>query len=237
MSKIKCNKLENTATTDGGLSIDSSGRVLVATTSNSSASSAQFSNLQVSGNSSDGTGGGSFSVNLGNSGNSLTNNGFVGGLYYASTSGEFAAIEARADGNCGSGDYPGRLIFSTTADGASSPTERMRIDSSGNINVGGAVTAENTAKMWINFNGTGTISIRDSFNVASITDNGTGDYTFTFTNAMPNANYCVVESSGTTAGIGLYVQDARTDELTVYSVNYAGGNEDNEQSNVAIFGD
>jgi hypothetical protein len=46
-----------------------------------------------------------------------------------------------------------------------------------------------SAKAWVNFNGTGTVAIRDSFNVDSITDNGTGDYTVNFTNDMPNANY------------------------------------------------
>jgi hypothetical protein len=45
------------------------------------------------------------------------------------------------------------------------------------------------AKAWVNFNGTGTVAIRDSFNVSSITDNGTGDYTINFTTAMPNVNY------------------------------------------------
>jgi hypothetical protein len=44
-------------------------------------------------------------------------------------------------------------------------------------------------KAWVNFNGTGTVAIRSSFNVSSITDNGTGDYTINFTTAMPNANY------------------------------------------------
>ena len=44
-------------------------------------------------------------------------------------------------------------------------------------------------KAWVNFNGTGTIAIRDSFNVSSITDNGTGRYQVNFTTAMPNANY------------------------------------------------
>ena len=48
------------------------------------------------------------------------------------------------------------------------------------------------AKAWVNFNGSGTVAIRDSFNVSSITDNGTGDYTVNFTTAMPNANYSAV---------------------------------------------
>lgn len=46
-------------------------------------------------------------------------------------------------------------------------------------------------RAWVNFNGTGTVAIRASFNVTSITDNGTGDYTVNFTTAMPDANYCV----------------------------------------------
>jgi hypothetical protein len=48
------------------------------------------------------------------------------------------------------------------------------------------------AKAWVNFNGTGTVAIRDSFNVSSITDNGTGNYTVNFTTAMPNANYSIL---------------------------------------------
>lgn len=47
-----------------------------------------------------------------------------------------AEISAIVDGTCGTDDTPGRLVFSTTADGASSPTERMRIDSSGNVLIG-----------------------------------------------------------------------------------------------------
>jgi len=46
-----------------------------------------------------------------------------------------------------------------------------------------------TCKAWVNFNGTGTVAIRASYNVSSITDNGVGDYTVNFTTAMPDANY------------------------------------------------
>jgi hypothetical protein len=45
------------------------------------------------------------------------------------------------------------------------------------------------ARAWVNFNGTGTVAIRAQFNVSSITDNGTGDYTVNFSNAMSDANY------------------------------------------------
>tara|TARA_Y100001973_G_C5184444_1_gene326900 strand:- start:227 stop:1057 length:831 start_codon:yes stop_codon:yes gene_type:complete len=49
-------------------------------------------------------------------------------------------------------------------------------------------------RAWVNFNGTGTVAIRASFNVSSITDNGTSDTTITFLTAMPDDNYCVTGS-------------------------------------------
>jgi hypothetical protein len=56
------------------------------------------------------------------------------------------------------------------------------------------------ARAWVNFNGTGTVAIRASGNVSSITDNGTADYTVNFTNAMTDANYAAVGITGSTAG-------------------------------------
>jgi hypothetical protein len=49
-----------------------------------------------------------------------------------------------------------------------------------------------SARAWVNFNGTGTVAIRASGNVSSITDNGTGQYTVNFTTALADANYCGV---------------------------------------------
>jgi hypothetical protein len=46
-----------------------------------------------------------------------------------------------------------------------------------------------TASAWVNFNGTGVVAIRDSFNVSSITDNGVGNYTVNFLNSLSNENY------------------------------------------------
>jgi len=54
-------------------------------------------------------------------------------------------------------------------------------------------------RAWVNFNGTGTVAIRASGNVTSITDNGTGDYTVNFTTAMPDANYSIAGTAGTFA--------------------------------------
>lgn len=57
---------------------------------------------------------------------------------------------------------------------------------------GGAATTnivQGLAKVWINFQGTGTITIRDDFGASTIVDNTTGDYTVNFTNSMSNTNY------------------------------------------------
>jgi len=61
------------------------------------------------------------------------------------------------------------------------------------------------ARAWVNFNGTGTVAIRGSGNVSSITDNGTGDYTINFTNAMPDANYNVVASANRATTVDTYL--------------------------------
>lgn len=69
----------------------------------------------------------------------------------------------------------------------------------GSSSVPSETVINGSAKAWVNFNGTGTVAIRASFNVSSITDGGTGQYTVNFTNAMVDENY-VVESSSTASG-------------------------------------
>jgi hypothetical protein len=54
-----------------------------------------------------------------------------------------------------------------------------------------STVAQGSAKAWVNFNGTGTVAIRASFNVSSITDNGVGNYTVNFTNALVDADFAV----------------------------------------------
>jgi hypothetical protein len=76
----------------------------------------------------------------------------------------------------------GTLTISTLSDGTNSTSATNCIQGS--------------AKAWVNFNGTGTVAIRASYNVSSITDVGTGQYRVNFTNAMPNANYCVLVQAG-----------------------------------------
>lgn len=55
-----------------------------------------------------------------------------------------------------------------------------------------ATVVDGSAKAWVNFNGTGTVAISASFNVSSITDNGSGVYTVNFTNAMSDVNYAAL---------------------------------------------
>lgn len=75
-----------------------------------------------------------------------------------------------------------------------------------NINSAQFATVTGTApiypcRAWVNFNGTGTVAIRASGNVTSITDNGTGDYTVNFTTAMPDANYAATGSGQNISGL------------------------------------
>jgi hypothetical protein len=100
------------------------------------------------------------------------------------------------------GSSAGALVFGTNGGAGTAETniaERMRIDSSGNLlfNSGyGSVATAYGCRAWVNFNGSGTVAIRASGNVSSITDNGTGDYTINFTTAMSDINYAVTGTSG-----------------------------------------
>ena len=81
---------------------------------------------------------------------------------------------------------------SSVTDGKLSLTANSaQIKTALNANNGAPIYA---CRAWVNFNGTGTVAIRASGNVSSITDNGTGDYTVNFTTAMSDANYSSVVS-------------------------------------------
>ena len=88
------------------------------------------------------------------------------------------------------------------------------------LNTDELVDVNNTrvCKAWVNFNGTGTVAIRDSYNVSSITDNGTGYYTVNFTTAMADANYAVSGyCSGANSGIATFGGGTFTTPLTTTS--------------------
>jgi hypothetical protein len=61
--------------------------------------------------------------------------------------------------------------------------------SNGTVSTSSANVIQGSAKAWVNFNGSGGASIRASFNVSSVTRNGTGDYTVNFTNSLTDSSY------------------------------------------------
>ena len=93
-------------------------------------------------------------------------------------------------------------------------------------------------RAWVNFNGSGTVAIRGSGNVSSITDNGTGDYTVNFTTAMPDANYatCFGGAGGATTNPASLATSSPTTASVVVSA-FEGSNSlfDTQTASVSIF--
>lgn len=124
-------------------------------------------------------------------------------------------------------------------------TNRMILDTSGNLqfNSGyGSVATAYGCRAWVNFNGTGTVAIRASGNVTSITDNGVGDYTVNFTTAMTDANYSVSAtsdraSSGVNGGMFnvLASTTPTTSAVRLITFQVSVGVYDPTYANVAIF--
>jgi hypothetical protein len=104
---------------------------------------------------------------------------------------------------------------------------------------GTALLPQFACRAWVNFNGTGTVAIRASGNVSSITDNGPGDYTVNFTTAMPDANYSwctsgsVDNSFTTTSRAETFAPTVNA--LRVGTFNAAGGTADAAWISVTIF--
>jgi len=102
-------------------------------------------------------------------------------------------------------------------------TPAATIDSSGQMSTtdgAGNVKVAYDARAWVNFNGTGTVAIRASGNVSSITDNGTGNYTVNFTTAMSDANYAVNITSDSAANNNGYNRTATTNTASAAVVQH-----------------
>jgi len=140
-------------------------------------------------------------------------------------------------------------IESTAATGSTSlglsvdGTERLRLANDGSqssvIPGGSTLLPQFACRAWVNFNGAGTVAIRASGNVSSITDNGTGDYTVNFITAMPDANYSAIVNSHL---IGNTIDTASVNGSTPYlttsvriKTGGAGTLGDPSYVNVAIF--
>jgi hypothetical protein len=93
-----------------------------------------------------------------------------------------------------------------------------------------------SARAWVNFDGTGTVAIRDSYNVSSITDNGTGNYIVNFDTPMPDANYAV-SASGDFTGVTATVGNSKTtSEVNIRYYTSNGSATDSPQMSAAIHG-
>lgn len=107
-------------------------------------------------------------------------------------------------------------------------------DLSFNSGYGSAAVAYG-CRAWVNFNGQGTVAIRASGNVSSITDNGTGQYVVNFTTAMPDANYATnITLFGGNAYVGT-THSMSTGSIGVYGWTTASAFYDSSAVNVSIF--
>ena len=110
--------------------------------------------------------------------------------------------------------------YITFATGASATTQ-ARINSAGllqfNSGYGSAATAYG-CRAWVNFNGTGTVAIRASGNVSSITDTGTGQYTVNFTTAMVDVNYTMIGTASWTVATNQCYVDEESYSMSTHLV-------------------
>jgi hypothetical protein len=136
----------------------------------------------------------------------------------------FVAGTAAAPAITTTGDTNTGIFFSAadTIDFAEGGASVGQFDSSANFkfNSGyGSVATAYGCRAWVNFNGTGTVAIRASGNVTSITDNNTGDYTVNFTTAMPDANYAISANGQYQGGSGTAIPIVNGDRNTALSTS------------------
>lgn len=133
----------------------------------------------------------------------------------------------------GNGTIGGASTLSTTV---ASPTfTTPNINSAQFASVSGTASLY-AARAWVNFNGTGTVAIRASGNVSSITDNGTGEYTVNFTTALPDANYSAIASPGDNGGYTCTPYSLTTSSVRMTTrISATGAVADVSQVHTAIF--
>ena len=227
MSTLQTTNLKNPSSGSNNIVLDSSGRVLVGTASGKI-------DFQVK------TSGG-FQVYNANEIALRYNCYYDGSDRYLQAVGKASSIVLDDSGNF---RFLNTNTASTSADSTiTSFTERLRISSDGScssvIPGGSTLYPQFGCRAWVNFNGTGTVAIRASGNVSSITDNGVGDYTVNFTTALADANYCynmTKRRDGSTLGIALghsgTVPTASAFRLLSYDQTTIA---DSDTINVAIF--
>jgi hypothetical protein len=186
---------------------------------------------------------------------SSTNNGFA---RFNGATGKVikdsAAVIAIADGGTGQGTAA-NAFAALKQDATASATGVVELATGAEVATGTSTTLvpsvssmashQGAAKAWVNFNGSGTVAIRDSYNVTSITDNGIGDYTVNFSPAMTNTNYCLVGFARDSAAFAHTVvssqsADAKsTSAMRIRTANTTNGTayNDSPEVNIVVFGD
>ena len=96
-------------------------------------------------------------------------------------------------------------------------------DASGNNSVGMSTVAGGSAKVWVHYNGTGTIAVYDSLNVSSLNDSSTGQHQYNYTNNMSSTNYTHIGGAGTASGSTTTSVDVRCYGVTA-STSQSGNN-------------
>ena len=141
----------------------------------------------------------------------------------------FAGIKGAKE-NSTNQNYAGYLAFYTRPSG-STPEERMRITSDGRG------LSDFTAKAWVNFNGVGTVSIRDSHNVSSITDINVGNYVVNLSNFVANNTYAVSLSNNYVANNGYVntVLNLNTGSFGMYLIKPLVGHADTAINTAIVF--
>lgn len=123
----------------------------------------------------------------------------------------------------------GNVSFDNTSTGLTATDVQAAIDEGIGANQARVCSA------WVNFNGTGTVAIRDQYNVASITDNGTGDYTVNFAVALANSDYSQAVSSNA-ANSNSTDSGKLTSSCEINTLTSSNSASDALQCNVHVFG-
>lgn len=137
-------------------------------------------------------------------------------------------------------------ISALSASGTKDATTFLRGDNTfsgvANLTTASGSAPSYSARAWVNFNGTGTVAIRASGNVSSITDHATGNYAVNFATALPDANYAVGFTGGYMPGVdprtfNVVNSDVAQTTLSVRLTitNSAGTLVDTDRANIAIF--
>jgi len=136
------------------------------------------------------------------------------------------------------GHFSWQIGATSNTSGLDGATEVARIQTNGDFNFdsgyGSAATAYG-CRAWVNFDGTGTVAIRESGNVSSITDNGAGDYTVNFANSMPDARYAMFAMAGDNiAGTHQVGQSQTSSAARLRTTSQSNNNVDNSRMTFGV---